>query len=183
MSRDKSRCSKHVAYTVRMAKSHDELVSDVMAAVAAFQDGTDAVDEAAAARLGINRTDLRCLGILSRRGPLPAGQLATEAGLSTGATTTVIDRLARAGYVQRTRSEHDRRRVTVELTSEATGLLDEIWGPVGREAPKFLFRRDKVQLEVIYDFLSEGRQFQLAHAERIKNGSPAHSTDGPPELG
>lgn len=156
-----------------MPKSREELVSDVMTAVAEFQDGTDAVDEAAAGRLGVNRTDLRCLGILSRSGALTAGMLAAEAGLSTGATTTVIDRLARAHYVQRTRNDRDRRRVTVRLTTAATTLLGQIWGPIGKESLQLLGNREEAELQVIYDFLAEGAQFQRAHAARIKNDPAA----------
>lgn len=156
-----------------MARTREELIGEVMTAVAEFQDSTDAVDEAAAARLGVNRTDLRCLGILSRSGELTAGHLATQAGLSTGATTTAIDRLTRAGYAHRTRDEQDRRRVTVGLTTTATTLLDDIWGPIGRESQQLLRNRDKTQLQTIRTFLTEGSQFQLTHAERIKNDSAA----------
>src|SRR6266545_3110812 len=94
----------------------DDLISAVMQAVAAFQDAADQVDEAAARRLGLNRTDLRCLGILTRFGPTSAGQLAFAAGLSPGAATTAVDRLVRAGYAQRVHDEQDRRRVTVQAT-------------------------------------------------------------------
>src|SRR5215467_8012798 len=44
----------------------EQLIAAVMRAVAAFQNAADQVDESAAGRLGLNRTDLRCLGILTR---------------------------------------------------------------------------------------------------------------------
>ncbi len=140
-----------------------------MQAVAAFQDSTDRVDEAAAGRLGLNRTDLRCLGILTRAGPLTAGQLAAAAGLSPGAATTAMDRLARAGYAQRTRDEQDRRRVTVQATPAAHERSDEIWGPIGQESYERLSHRSDNQLRVILDFLEEGQQLQNEHAARIRN--------------
>ena len=66
--------------------------------------------------LGLNRTDTRCLDIIERLDGVSAGRLASEAGLSTGAVTTVLDRLERAGYARRVPDPGDRRRVLVELT-------------------------------------------------------------------
>jgi len=150
-----------------------ELVRAVMRAVAAFQDSTDRVDEAAAQRLGLNRTDLRCLGVLCRAGAMTAGQLAAAAGLSPGATTTAVDRLARADYARRVRDDHDRRRVTVQATSAAHARSAEIWGPIGQESHQRLARRTDAQLRSIRDFLEEGRQLQLEQAERIRTESAA----------
>ncbi|ADJ50215.1 hypothetical protein AMES_8390 [Amycolatopsis mediterranei S699] len=42
----------------------------------------DVVDEAAAAAFGVNRTDLRIIGLVAAAGTVTAGQLATEAKLS-----------------------------------------------------------------------------------------------------
>ncbi|MEJ3659033.1 MarR family transcriptional regulator, partial [Actinomycetes bacterium KLBMP 9759] len=50
-------------------------------AAAMFGGAADAVDEAAASVLGINRTDLRLLGIVQLEGPRSAGQLSVAAGL------------------------------------------------------------------------------------------------------
>src|SRR3954451_11546977 len=77
-----------------------------------------AFDNLAARRLGVNVTDLDCLNVIERRGSLTAGELATEAGLTSGAITGVIDRLERAAFPRRTRDPDDRRRVTVAVTPE-----------------------------------------------------------------
>jgi DNA-binding MarR family transcriptional regulator len=80
--------------------------------------------QAVAARLGINTTDLNCLNILQLAGPLTAGQLAERAGLTKGgAITTALDRLERAGLVERERDPRDRRRTIVRHTQAA---LDRI---------------------------------------------------------
>lgn len=151
--------------------SREDLVDAVMRAVAGFQDATDRVDEAAAARLGVNRTDLRCLGILSRAGAMSAGELAQAAGLSPAATTTAVDRLIRAGYAQRIRDVGDRRRVTVEATPAAHTASTQIWGPIGAEAHQRLSRRTIEELTLIRDFLIEGCQMQDRHTERIATDS------------
>jgi hypothetical protein len=48
----------------------DELLGAVSREVAEFQSAADKMDEAVAQQLGINRTDLRCLGLLFARGAL-----------------------------------------------------------------------------------------------------------------
>lgn len=151
-----------------MAQTKEQLVAEIAQAVSEFQDATDEFDHAAAGLLGINRTDLRCLGLLSRLGAMTAGQLAAEVGLTTGATTAAIDRLERHGHVQRVRDDQDRRRITIEITPGATALIEKVWGPLGRESQALLIRRSKAELEAILDFLREGTRFQAAHADRIR---------------
>ena len=68
----------------------------------------------AAAQYGLGISEMKALGVLLREGPAAAGRLAVELGLTTGAVTGVIDRLARRGLVRRTADPDDRRRVLVE---------------------------------------------------------------------
>jgi DNA-binding MarR family transcriptional regulator len=138
-----------------------------MRAVAAFQDATDLVDEAAGVRLGLNRSDLRCLGILGRVGAMTAGDLARAAGLTPGAITGVVDRLVKAGYAHRTRDVGDRRRVTIDTTPAARRVTEEIWGPIGSEAQRRLARRTVEELTLIRDFLTDGAAMQARHARRV----------------
>ena len=158
-----------------MATARAQLSAEVARAVAEFQDATDEVDEAGARLLGVNRTDVRCLGLLGRCGPMTAGQLASEVGLTTGATTTAIDRLVRQGYVVRVRDEQDRRRITIKLTDGATALIDKVWGPLGRDSHALLMRRSKTELQAILDFLRDGTTFQAEQAERIRQETPANA--------
>jgi DNA-binding MarR family transcriptional regulator len=149
---------------------HRQLVEEVAREVAEFQSASDLVDEAASARLGINRTDQRCLGLLHTRGTMSAGQLAQASGLSPGATTTAIDRLEKAGYARRERSKDDRRTVMVELTEEARQLIEEIYGPIGEAGTERLQKYSEEQLALLREFLREGQALQVEHAARIRSG-------------
>jgi DNA-binding MarR family transcriptional regulator len=55
---------------------------------------------------------------LARAGELSAGQLATEAALTPATVTQMVDTLSAAGLVERSRSDRDRRVVTIRLTAE-----------------------------------------------------------------
>ena len=72
---------------------------------------------------------LQCVGDLEAPS---VTEVAREVQLSQGTVTSIIDRLAAKGLVERTRSEADRRRVCVSLTdqgerglAEAPSLLQE----------------------------------------------------------
>jgi DNA-binding MarR family transcriptional regulator len=79
-------------------------------------------NEAVAARLGLQSADIAAAILLESRGPMPVGAIAEELGLPSASATRVIDRLQKAGYVRRVRSEQDRRAVFVELLPD--GLTD-----------------------------------------------------------
>jgi DNA-binding MarR family transcriptional regulator len=72
-----------------------------------------------AARFGLNTGDLECLDLIYLRGQASAGELARAMGLTSGAVTALIDRLERAGNVERTDGPADRRRREVRILPEA----------------------------------------------------------------
>jgi DNA-binding MarR family transcriptional regulator len=71
--------------------------------------------EAVADSLGLNVTDLRCVGIAWAEPGLTPGRLAEITGLTTGAVTGVLDRLERAGWVTRELDPDDRRRTLIHV--------------------------------------------------------------------
>lgn len=140
-------------------------------AVHDLQDATDLIDELAARRLGVNRTDVRCLSRLTARGPLTASELAAGAGLTGGAATTAIDRLERAGLAERVRDTADRRRVLVHLSERGRAAVEEVWGPIAAEAQAGLRRYTVAELEVVETFLRLALLNQTRHAERLRRGN------------
>lgn len=149
-----------------LEENRQALIADLNSAVAAYQRATDAFDEAVAARLGVNRTDLRCLDLLFE-GPLSAGQLAEAAGLSPAATTTLIDRMERKGYLRRVRDTADRRRVLLELTDAARQEAWLCYGPLAEEGAADVARHSDAQLTLIVDFLRRGRELTERHRNRV----------------
>ncbi|MEU6231965.1 MarR family transcriptional regulator [Kitasatospora sp. NPDC047058] len=86
-----------------------------------------------AARLGLNVTDLTCLGFVIEAAlaaePLAAGDLAERAQLTTGAVTGVLNRLEKAGYARREADPADRRRVRVVMEDGAQERILQVYGP------------------------------------------------------
>ncbi|HUB37846.1 MAG TPA: MarR family transcriptional regulator [Streptosporangiaceae bacterium] len=90
--------------------------------------------EAVGKRLGLSGTERKLLDVLARLGPSTAGELATHTGLTTGAITGVVDRLARAGYARREPNPRDRRSVIVTpLANPASERLrSQVFAPLGQ---------------------------------------------------
>src|SRR5262245_22169734 len=80
--------------------------------------------QATADDLGMGITDLDTLLLLDEYGALAAGRIAEALAITTGAVTGLVDRLERAGWVERTRHEADRRQVLVELASTRRAAID-----------------------------------------------------------
>jgi DNA-binding MarR family transcriptional regulator len=111
--------------------------------------------QAIADRLGMNITDHKCADILARTGPITAGELARQTGLTTGAITGVIDRLEKRGFAERVRDPDDRRRVVVK--PNVTRMEQEIaplFESMGRSASAICSRYRTKELAVIHDFTS-----------------------------
>jgi DNA-binding HxlR family transcriptional regulator len=87
--------------------------------------------QVAAERIGVNATDLNCLNIVALTGPMTAGELARQTGLTTASITGVLDRLVEGGFVRRERDPKDRRRVIVNLNpGPALREIGPTFGPL-----------------------------------------------------
>ena len=132
------------------------------------QNLNEVFDDAARTRLGVNATDLRCLDIIQRLDGVTAGELAREAGLTTGAVTSVIDRLERAGYVKRENDPNDRRKVLVRMTPAAFEAVYSIWGPETQDYMEQMSSLPREQLEAFVEFMREANEIQRKHLDRIR---------------
>ncbi len=149
------------------AATRERLITEVGQAIRENQTAVDAVDEAASRRLGVNRTDLRVMDIIEQNGGrMTAGAIADAAHLTTGAVTTLVDRLEKKGYLKRARDKEDRRKVLVELTPKAKKRLGEIYGPIGQQAYETLKQYSDKELKLFRDFILRGRDFLRQHTER-----------------
>src|SRR3954454_9276845 len=132
----------------------DQLIDEIRRSQAA----TDRYDQAVADAAGINRTDMRCLDVLTREGRVTAGRLAEETGLTAGAMTTALDRLERRGFVRRVRDDADRRRVLVEVLPEAFEGAEDLYAEQIALGERMYRRYTREQLELLLEFTREGRE-------------------------
>ncbi|MGK5551941.1 MarR family winged helix-turn-helix transcriptional regulator [Actinomadura kijaniata] len=121
-----------------------------------FRDYLDAVGLhalAGAEAAGLQASEWYAMSQISLAGGLTPGELSARTGLTTGATTRLIDRLERAGRVRRVADPGDRRRVVVEPAPDAPDVdIDAIVGPARRRVGEVLERYTPEQREVLFDY-------------------------------
>ena len=69
-------------------------------------------------KLGVNITDWECLGLLLQKGVSTPTELSKHTGLTSGATTAMLDRLERSGIIERRRNPEDRRGTLIVIDKE-----------------------------------------------------------------
>jgi DNA-binding MarR family transcriptional regulator len=77
-------------------------------------------------QLGITARQATLLWLVKRSPGLSLAELAAEEGISPPALSGHVDRLERAGFIERVRSTEDRRRVGLRLTESGTRLLRRV---------------------------------------------------------
>ena len=80
-------------------------------------------------------------------------RLRVRLGMSSGATTALVDRLAARGLVTRSRESDDRRMVTLRTTDEVRERSAGYHGPAGRELEAAMAEYDERTLAVVRGFL------------------------------
>jgi DNA-binding MarR family transcriptional regulator len=113
--------------------------------------------------VGVNATDLECLDLLGLAGPTTAGRLATHTGLTTGAMTSVIDRLERAGLARRLRNTEDRRSVLVEAMPDRLREIEAMYQPLAVAVARLNEEYGDRQLSVVVDYLSRALTLAAEH--------------------
>ena len=111
-----------------------------------------------AKKLKLSRTDMRCLDLIGRLGPMTAGRLAEESGLTTGAVTFLLDRLEAAGMVKRRRDTDDRRRVWVEFVPGGPAAAAAPQQPIVEEMKQVTQRFKAEELAIVRDFMREAKE-------------------------
>lgn len=103
-------------------------------------------------RLKMHQTDLECLFIITLGQNVTPGRLAVETGLTTGAITGVVDRLQRAGYIQRKRDPGDRRRLFLEPVPHRIEQIRTINRRAFNPWMEELGRYSDAELDLLLDF-------------------------------
>jgi DNA-binding MarR family transcriptional regulator len=154
--------------------SRIELVQQLRSEIMGYLDAASDFDEGLAKRLKLSRTDMRCLDLIGRLGPMTAGHLAEESGLTTGAVTFILDRLEEARMVTRRRDTEDRRRVWVEIVPDARRRLQGLQQPVADEMRQVAQRYKADELATVRDFMRQAKEvFQhQAHGTPPGEGRP-----------
>ena len=94
--------------------------------------------------------------------------------LSSGAVTGLVDRLRKAGFVDRRTDPEDRRRVLVTLlpNTRLDALRPAVFGPLGLDMAEITSRYSPEELEAISDFLQRTTGTLVRHTARVSRINP-----------
>ena len=148
--------------------SREELQAELAEQMQAFQARVDAFDELVAARLGVNRTDLRCVEILVAQRTASPGELGPALGLTTGGVTAMLIRLERLGYLRRVPHPDDGRKVIVEVTDEALRQVAALYAPITEGGHRLLGTYSDAEVELLTGFLRAVRELYEGNLERVR---------------
>jgi DNA-binding MarR family transcriptional regulator len=146
--------------------AREQLIEQILDRLLLMGSDADRLTGAAAAFNQLNRTDLRALQAL-RGGGMPAGSLARALGVTSGATTRVIDSLVASGHVAREPDPTDRRRVVVRLTPAAESQVDRTFERLRADARSLLETYSDAEVETAGRFVDDVRALVRDHARRL----------------
>ena len=102
-------------------------------------------------RVGLNVSDMECLRLLFQKGIATPSELARHTGLTSGATTAMLDRLEKAGFIER-RPNPDDRRGTLITPAKSSAEKAASWFESARKAQAELISSySESELEIIAD--------------------------------
>jgi len=100
---------------------------------------------------GLNITDSECLRLLFLKGVATPSELAKHTGLTSGATTAMLDRLEKAGLIER-RPNPDDRRGTLIVPAQSSAEKAASWFTSARKAQdEMISSYSESELEIIAD--------------------------------
>src|SRR3954464_14927765 len=109
---------------------------------------------AIAERLGVNVTDMECLGLVFLKGVATPSELARYTGLSSGATTAMLDRLEKAGIIERRPNPNDRRSSHIVIMEQRAGEIGKLFATVREAQDEIVSSYTEAELALLIDFFN-----------------------------
>jgi DNA-binding MarR family transcriptional regulator len=117
---------------------------------------------------GVNVTDMECLRLLFLKGTATPTELAKHTGLTSGATTAMLDRLEKAGLIERRPNPNDRRG-TLIAAAESSAQKAASWFESARNAQdKLISSYSEEELEIISDVFEKFTKLWDEEREKLR---------------
>ncbi len=156
-------------------EKHAEIRGELAREIRQFTSLGTSFFRTAATQIGLAVTDVQVMDILESTGPTTAGQLAELTGLTTGAITRILDRLAKADLVYRERDPNDGRKVIVRLAKGKNEMhhVRSILDSVGEAWDEVASRYDDEQIAFLLEFLKHSNTLSRQELVRLQQIGPS----------
>lgn len=146
-----------------------ELTARALKAVAEYGAHLTLFRNAMSEWAGLNVTDMECLRLLFLKGVATPTELARHTGLTSGAATAMLDRLEKAGLIER-RPNPDDRRGTLITPAPAAAERVRSWFTSARTAQEELISSyAESELEIIADVFERFTNLWDQEREKLRS--------------
>ena len=119
-------------------------------------------------RLDLNVTDMQCLRLLFLKGIATPSELARHTGLTSGATTAMLDRLEKASLIERRPNPDDRRGTLIAPGKSATEKVASWFESARRAQGELISSYSENELEIISDVFERFTKLWDQEREKIQ---------------
>jgi MarR family transcriptional regulator, organic hydroperoxide resistance regulator len=163
-----------------MNSTETELIKRVLNAVRDYGVHLTLFRNAMNESVGLNPTDMECLRLLFLKGISTPSELARHTGLTSGATTAMLDRLENADLIERKHNPDDRRGILV-IPAKSSREKAAAWFESARIAQNELVSSySKEELEIIADVFERFTDLWDMEREKIRVDKQAKITPESP---
>ncbi len=120
---------------------------------------------------GLNATDMECLRILFLKGIATPSELARHTGLTSGATTAMLDRLEKAGLIERRPNPDDRRGTLIAPLKSATERVASWFESARKAQDELISSYSERELEIISDVFERFTKIWEQEREKIQKNA------------
>ena len=116
---------------------------------------------------GLNTTDMECLELLFLKGIATPSELARHTGLTSGATTAMLDRLEKAGLIERRPNPDDRRGTLIVPAKSGAEKAASWFEPTRKALDELISSYPEEELEIISDVFERFTELWVQEREKI----------------
>lgn len=118
-------------------------------------------------KLELNNADMECLDLLFFRRVSSPAELAQYTGLTSGATTSMLDRLEKKGFIARQPHPSDRRSIQIVLVPEAMAAISPMFTSVRTAQAELLATYSEAQLQLLANYFERSAAMWEREREKL----------------
>ncbi len=149
--------------------SSKDLVKQVILGIREYGISNVLFRNVVAEKLGVNVTDMECLGLLFHKGIATPSELSKHTGLSSGATTAMLDRLEKSKLIERRPNPHDRRGTLIVIVKEEAKKLEPLFISSRLAQNKLVSSYTEKELELLLNFFNKSVSMWEKEREKLQN--------------
>jgi DNA-binding MarR family transcriptional regulator len=117
---------------------------------------------------GLNATDMECLRLLFLKDIATPSELARHTGLTSGATTAMLDRLEKAGLIERRPNPNDRRGTLIAPEKSSSEKVASWFESARKAQDELISSYSESELEIIADVFERFAKLWDQEREKLK---------------